>query len=75
MTKAGLQAARCAAGYSKTSGGGGGALRRARELRVGVNPFPSTRANMQVRMLGACFELHRRLPTRFPTKLSSQRVC
>ena len=29
---------------------------------------------MIVRMLGACFELHRRLPTRFLTKLSSQRV-
>ena len=39
-----------------------------------INPFRSTPANWLVRMLGACFELHRRLPTRFPTKLSSQRV-
>ena len=47
------------------------------ELGLGppqLNPFRSTPANWQVRMLGACFELHRRLPTRSPTKLSSQRV-
>ena len=37
-------------------------------------PFPAVVAWGQPDMLGACLALHPRLPTRFLTKLSSQRV-